>query len=164
MSKIELRPIERKGFCRGCDREINIGSNIIYTYSHRNRGQSILFCIDCAKHIGALATNVPEVKQHNLEKIYADLKNNDYRSLEEFLGDKFYSGEHKDTEFIGKTSVDFHFRYVEENRYDVLERAIIIAKENVKYKFGEDIEMIPVIMDELLPGKLGIELWCFTRK
>jgi RNase P subunit RPR2 len=54
MSKIELRPIERKGFCRGCDKMLYIGSYIVYTYSHRNRGQSIFFCVECAKQIGKL--------------------------------------------------------------------------------------------------------------
>ena len=55
--KIEKRKIERYGFCRGCDVELNKGDDIIYTYSFRNRGQSIIFCLDCAKIIGELSCN-----------------------------------------------------------------------------------------------------------
>ena len=54
MSGIELRPIKREGFCRGCDKTLERGTYIIYTYSYRNRGQNILFCIECAKEIGKL--------------------------------------------------------------------------------------------------------------
>lgn len=55
--KIERRKIERSGFCRGCDIGLEKGDEIIYTYSFRNRGQSIIFCLDCATVIGSLAKN-----------------------------------------------------------------------------------------------------------
>jgi RNase P subunit RPR2 len=54
MNNIELRPIKRPGFCRGCDKTVDTGQQIVYTYSIRNRGQSILFCLDCAKEIAKL--------------------------------------------------------------------------------------------------------------
>lgn len=52
---MERRKVERQGFCRGCDKTLNKGDEIVYTHSHRNRGQNILFCIDCAEKIGGLA-------------------------------------------------------------------------------------------------------------
>ena len=55
--KTQRRKIERSGFCRGCDIELEKGDEIIYTYSFRNRGQSIIFCLDCAIVIGNLAKN-----------------------------------------------------------------------------------------------------------
>ena len=51
---IVRRKIERTGYCRGCDCELLKGTEIVYTYSWRNQGQNILFCIDCAKKIGEL--------------------------------------------------------------------------------------------------------------
>ena len=53
--KIERREAQRTCFCRGCDKEMSRGEEIIFTYSMRNRGQSIMFCLDCAKIIGDLA-------------------------------------------------------------------------------------------------------------
>jgi len=55
MTSIEQRDIERTGFCRGCDIQLEKGTPIIYTYSHRNRGQSIIFCLDCGELIGDLS-------------------------------------------------------------------------------------------------------------
>lgn len=52
---LKRRKCERTCFCRGCDKEMVKGTEIISTYSRRNRGQSIFFCIDCAKEIGELA-------------------------------------------------------------------------------------------------------------
>ena len=51
---INLRPAKRVAFCRGCDKEIQIGEELITTYSFRNRGQHIYFCMDCAKKISVL--------------------------------------------------------------------------------------------------------------
>lgn len=47
MDNFEYRKIERTGFCRGCDKQLSIGTMIFYTYSIRNRGQSIVFCEEC---------------------------------------------------------------------------------------------------------------------
>ncbi len=52
---IERRLTKRKAWCRGCNKEMPIVTEIIYTYSSINRGQNILFCLDCAKEIGELA-------------------------------------------------------------------------------------------------------------
>jgi RNase P subunit RPR2 len=54
-SPIERRPAQREAFCRGCDKEIVRGTDMIYTYSRRNRGQHIHFCLQCAVEIGKLA-------------------------------------------------------------------------------------------------------------
>lgn len=56
--KIQLRPAERTAYCRGCDKELLKGELMISTYSSRNRGQHIHFCLDCAEEIGRL------VKEH----------------------------------------------------------------------------------------------------
>lgn len=50
----ERRKIERQGFCRGCDKVLSKGDEIIYTYSFRNRGQSIPICIPCGEQIAKL--------------------------------------------------------------------------------------------------------------
>lgn len=50
---IEFRKMERKGFCRGCDKTLPKGTQIVYTYSWRNRGQNIFFCKDCVDIIKA---------------------------------------------------------------------------------------------------------------
>lgn len=52
---IKFRPIERKAFCRGCDKTMERGEMVVSTYSFRNRGQDIYFCIPCSKEIGRLA-------------------------------------------------------------------------------------------------------------
>lgn len=54
-SDIVRRKAERKAFCRGCDEKIEKGQEIVFTHSWRNRGQNILFCIECAKKVGELA-------------------------------------------------------------------------------------------------------------
>jgi hypothetical protein len=56
MSEIVKRPAERDAFCRGCDITIKKGSLMITTYSRRNRGQNIHFCIECAKNIGKMGS------------------------------------------------------------------------------------------------------------
>lgn len=54
---IVRRPAQRNAFCRACDKTVDKGEEIIYTYSMRNRGQSIIFCLDCAKTIGELSND-----------------------------------------------------------------------------------------------------------
>jgi hypothetical protein len=55
---MEKRRIERPGFCRGCDKKLEVGTLIVSMYSHRNRGQHIHFCGECAMEIGALAKDI----------------------------------------------------------------------------------------------------------
>jgi hypothetical protein len=52
--EIVRREAQRLAMCRGCDEGIKKGEELVYTYSWRNRGQSIYFCISCAKKIGDL--------------------------------------------------------------------------------------------------------------
>lgn len=49
---ISFRKMKRSGFCRGCDKDLEINDDVVATYSIRNRGQHIYFCVDCAKRIG----------------------------------------------------------------------------------------------------------------
>jgi hypothetical protein len=51
MSNIELRPIKRDGFCRSCDLELDVGTEIVYTRGIRD---VVILCIDCAKEIAKL--------------------------------------------------------------------------------------------------------------
>jgi uncharacterized protein YlaI len=52
---IVRRQLLRKAFCRGCDKQMSIGTEVIATYSIRNDGQYIYFCLDCAEKIGKLS-------------------------------------------------------------------------------------------------------------
>jgi hypothetical protein len=52
---IERRPAQRTAFCRGCDKKIAKGDDMISTYSFRNTGMWIHFCLHCAEKIGELA-------------------------------------------------------------------------------------------------------------
>ena len=65
--RIVKRKLQRTAFCRGCDKEMKSGTEVVSTYSFRNRGQHIYFCLDCSKIIGKLASeNKIEIKQHSL--------------------------------------------------------------------------------------------------
>jgi hypothetical protein len=52
---ITRRAAQRPAFCRGCDKKIDKGEDMITTYSFRNTGQHIHFCLACAEKIGELA-------------------------------------------------------------------------------------------------------------
>ena len=52
---MEIRRIERTGFCRGCDDQLEKGSRIFYTYSDRNRGVVVILCMKCVELVGDLA-------------------------------------------------------------------------------------------------------------
>jgi RNase P subunit RPR2 len=52
---IKRREAQRAAFCRGCDNVIARGEHMISTYSFRNTGQHIHFCLECAVKIGELA-------------------------------------------------------------------------------------------------------------
>lgn len=52
---IKLRGLERDAYCRGCDELMKKHTSVIATYSFRNRGMHIFFCLDCAELIGQLA-------------------------------------------------------------------------------------------------------------
>lgn len=54
---IQRRPAQRDAFCRGCDKVIKRGDDMISTYSFRNTGQWIHFCLDCCKKIGEMAND-----------------------------------------------------------------------------------------------------------
>ena len=96
-----------------------------------------------------------------IKQIYQDIRNNDYRSLEEYLYKKFDSEKRIDGQYVGKTTVDFRFYHIVNNRYDVLKRAVDILRQSAEKKYGIGVKVIPCVMDELLPDRLGIELWCY---
>jgi hypothetical protein len=55
--EIVRRKVQRDCFCRGCDVELKKDVDEgIFTHSFRNRGQNIIFCIDCGHVIGDLAS------------------------------------------------------------------------------------------------------------
>lgn len=55
--EIDLREAKRNCYCRGCDVVIQRGETMIATYSSRNTGQYIYFCIDCVKEMNKLINN-----------------------------------------------------------------------------------------------------------
>ena len=59
--EITYRLAERDAICRGCDDTLKKGTPLIYTYSTRNRGQNIFFCLECARKIGDLADTQMEI-------------------------------------------------------------------------------------------------------
>jgi hypothetical protein len=58
---ITRRAAVRPCTCRGCDGDIEPGEDCIYTYSPRNRGQHIYFCLSCGRLIGKLAKPLKRV-------------------------------------------------------------------------------------------------------
>lgn len=52
---IQRREAQRDAFCRGCDKKIKRGDEMISTYSFRNTGQHIHFCLKCAQQMGEMA-------------------------------------------------------------------------------------------------------------
>jgi uncharacterized protein YlaI len=63
MSGICKRKLKRTAFCRGCDDEMETGTEVISMYSFRNRGQHIYLCMTCSKLIGEL------VKEENSNEV-----------------------------------------------------------------------------------------------
>ena len=63
MSNLNFRKAKRDCFCRGCDRllEKNL-DDLVSTYSFRNRGQHIYFCISCVREMFRLL-NLSEGKK-----------------------------------------------------------------------------------------------------
>ena len=52
------RKVERPAYCRGCDRQLPKGTEVVSTYSIRNRGMQIFLCAKCAKLIGELGKEI----------------------------------------------------------------------------------------------------------
>ena len=50
----KLKKMERRGYCRGCDKDIPIGEDIIHTETLAGNGAAVLICMNCAKKIGEL--------------------------------------------------------------------------------------------------------------
>ena len=60
---IEFREAQRDAFCRGCDTKIKKGQPMVSTYSWRNRGQNIHFCVACAEEIGEMVKDSPQISK-----------------------------------------------------------------------------------------------------
>ena len=75
-TKEAYREAQRDGFCRWCDEEIQKGNKVFAFYSHRNRGQHILFHPECVKEMNKI---VEEGEKDNayfeIDKIIENLKN-----------------------------------------------------------------------------------------
>lgn len=56
--RAKKRPAVRVAYCRNCDKGIKKGEIMIALYSFRNRGQNIYICLDCAKEIGRLGSEL----------------------------------------------------------------------------------------------------------
>ena len=52
---MEFRKSKQVCRCRGCDKSIEIGSDIFYTRSWRNGGMNIIFCRMCTVKIDEIA-------------------------------------------------------------------------------------------------------------
>jgi uncharacterized protein YlaI len=68
---IVKRKLQRTAFCRGCDKKMKSGTEVISTYSFRNRGQHIYFCLDCARIISELIQPV-KIKPETHPLIWGD--------------------------------------------------------------------------------------------
>lgn len=63
---IERRKAGRDAYCRGCDAVIQRGEEMVSTYTFRNNGQSIHFCLTCSGLIGQLAKAPREADAPNI--------------------------------------------------------------------------------------------------
>lgn len=102
-------------------------------------------------------------KEEILKNIIKDLANNDYESFNVYLKSKFSIATPANKTYIDKTFVDMNYKYITQGRYDVLDRMILVLEDNAEQKFGKDVDYIPFIMDELLPDRIGVELWAYKK-
>ena len=102
-------------------------------------------------------------KEEILKGIIKDLASNDHGSFKVYLNNKFSIATPANKTYIGKTSVDMLFIYIEQERVDVLQRMIMVLEDNAEQKFGKNVDYIPFIMDELLPDRFGVELWAYKK-
>lgn len=102
-------------------------------------------------------------KEEILKNIIKDLANGDYTSFRAYLKSKFSIATSANETYIGKTSVDILFIYIEQERVDVLQRMIMVLEDNAELKFGKDVDYAIFMMDELLPDRLGVELWAYKK-
>lgn len=49
MAKPEYRQAQRDANCRVCDKEVSRGTEAVFWYSYRNRGQHIVICPNCVE-------------------------------------------------------------------------------------------------------------------
>lgn len=104
------------------------------------------------------------MKVENIFKdIIKDLAKNDNTSFKAYLKNKFRTVTSANNTYIGRTSVDMLSVYIEQERADVLQRMIEILENSAESKFGKDVDYAIFMMDELLPDRLGVELWAYKK-
>lgn len=104
------------------------------------------------------------MKVENIFKdIIKDLANYDYTSFRAYLNSKFSRATSANETYIGKTSVDMLFVYIEQERADVLQRMLMILENSAESKFGKDVDYVIFMRYELLPERFGVELWAYKK-
>lgn len=53
------------------------------------------------------------------------------------------------------------FIYIKTLNFPVFKRMLEVLEAAALEKFGTNVKYIPLIMDELLPDRFGIELWAY---
>lgn len=102
-------------------------------------------------------------KEEILKDIIKDLANNDYRSFQAYLNNRFKAITPEDEIYIDKCYVDMLYTYITKGMYPVLERMIAVLEDVAEQKFGKNVDYAVFIMDELLPERLGVELWAYKK-
>lgn len=104
------------------------------------------------------------MKVENIFKdIIKDLANDDYTSFNAYLESKFSIATSENYTYIGKTSVDMLSVYIKQERAEVLQLMMKILERSAESKFGKDVDYAVFIRDELLPERLGVELWAYEK-
>lgn len=104
------------------------------------------------------------MKVENIFKdIIKDLANDDYTSFKAYLKNKFRTVTSANQTYIDKTSVDMLSVYIKQERAEVLQLMMRVLERSAESKFGKDVDYAIFMMDELLPDRLGVELWAYKR-
>lgn len=97
-----------------------------------------------------------------INDILKDMSNNNFDSLYYFLYERYkFDFTLRNHKYVGEKSIDIKFKHVIELRHDIFISAMDLLDSLVKKQYGESIFCIPMIMVELLPDRLGIELWVY---
>lgn len=104
-----------------------------------------------------------EIYIHPLKNIIKDLANDDYRSFQAYLNNRFKAITPEDEIYIDKCYVDILYTYITKEMYLVLERMIAVLENAAEQKFGKNVDYAVFIMDELLPERLGVELRAYKK-
>ena len=71
----KFRLAKRDCYCRGCDKVLKRDTDMLLaTYSFRNRGQYIYFCVDCVKEMNKLIEDKEKEIRYNHNESFASFK------------------------------------------------------------------------------------------